>query len=348
MRSIVLGRPARAVGLGLAALVLGVGCGGGDAFRYFGGLPFPYVGSGGGTSGPGSSGTTPGSGLGGDTGGFTDPCEEPQSRKFVRISMRNQSPDYIHYFLALIALVNSDTYPTGTVCPDDISLYTSFGYQSIPAGGSTEFGNYCIEGPALIYFHRGGQFRTAGGSGTGNLASAIAPAQGSTPSYDAFFTSAGATVPIPTFILLHNPGQTAAGQALLVSQHIPSPCTQDLVSGGDPVCAQDSFYYVDETDRITGSSALGVGSGRRTPGEIQGTACECGAIAETGAQAFQVLAPSGRSAPDAACNEFMRGGRIEYVFVRDDTDPPYPQLVWQVSDSTGTRVHSFDPRANIR
>jgi hypothetical protein len=45
---------------------------------------------------------------------------------------------------------------------------------------------------------------------------------------------------------------------------------------------------------------------------------------------------------------FFRGGRIDYVFLREDTDPPFPQLVWRVTDSAGTRAQDFDPRANIQ
>jgi hypothetical protein len=256
--------------------------------------------------------------------------------------MRNLNPDdYIHYFFVLIAYVNGDAYPDGAVCPDDVDLYTSFGYREIPEEGSEEFGNYCIEGPALIYFHRSGQFRRGGGTGGSELASAIAPAQGTNATFDDFFTSGGASVPIPDQILFHNPG-TGEGAALKISIGATSPCDAIFVSG-EPDCAQDAFYYVDEADLMTGSAALGAGSGRRVPSEIQGTGCAC-----TGFQdPFQVLAPSGTTASNAECNEFLRGGLIEYVFVRDDTNPPYPQLVWRVTDQSGAEVHGFDPRASI-
>jgi len=330
--------------VGLAGGLWAAGCGGsGNAFEYF--LP-PFLATGaitGGSNAPATSGRQTGGGLGTDTGGFIDPCTESQSRKFVRIAMRNQCDDYVHYFLILIAQVNSDTYPTGAVCPTDIGLYTSFGYISVPEGQSVPLGNYCVVGPALYYFHRSGQFRSAGGTSASNLSSAIGPAQGTTPTYDGFFTSAGATVPVPNLILFHNPGTTAGGQALKVSRNNPSPCaTGDVTTAGDPDCAQDAFYYVDETDRITGSTALGVGSGRRVPGDIQGTGCEC-----TGASvAFQELAP-GTGGTNAPCNAFYRGGRIDYAFVREDTEPAYPQLLWRVTDSNGARIHDFDDRANI-
>jgi hypothetical protein len=334
---------------GLLALVVWAGCGGGGSnITALGNMLFPAFVGNGTTTGPGSTGTSTGSDVSSGSGGFTDPCSEPQARKFVRISMRNASEDYVHYFVALIALVNSDTYPEGSVCADDIALYTSFGYTSIPAGATTEFGNYCITGPALLYFHRGGQFRTAGGSSGTGLGSAIAPAQGSTPTYDLFFTSSGATVPVPDFILFHNPGTTAGGQALLVSRHLQSPCTQTVITGVEGDCSQDAFYYVDDTDRMAGSSALGAGSGRRTPAEIQGTGCQCGAVTATRQQAMQVLASSSTSALQAECNEFFRGGRVEYVFVRNDTDPPFPQLVWRVTDASGGRAHDFDSRAQVR
>jgi hypothetical protein len=118
-----------------------------------------------------------------------------------------------------------------------------------------------------------------------------------------------------------------------------------LVGNADPDCNQDAFYYVDEFDMMIGSIdiELGFGAGRRVPSEIQGTGCAC-----TGFQdPYQHLAPSGVAASSAACNEFLRGGRIEYVFVRDDTNPPYPQLLWRVTDQAGAEVHNFDPRANI-
>lgn len=324
----------------LVGLLMG-GCGGATAFEFLGGTPYPYVGQSG-TTGAGTTGRT--SGQPTTSGGFTNPCNETQARKLVRISMRNQSQDYIHYFLVMIAFVNSEDYPTGGVCAADIPLYTSFGYTSVPAGSAQEFGNYCIPGPALVYFHRGGQFRGAGGTGGAGLASGLAPAQGSTPSFDSFFTSAGAPVPVPDIILFHNPGNTAQGQALKVSRNIPSPCSTAVQTAGDPACQQDSFYYVDENDRIAGSTALGTGSGRRVPAEIQGTGCQCLGLSE----GWQELAPSGQSASGAACNQFFRGGRIEYVFVRDDRDPPYPQLLVRVTDAGGARAQDFDPRSGIR
>ncbi len=328
--------------IGLVAGLALAGCaggGGGSPFGFFG-SPFPTIHSGG-TVGPGSSGQTPG-GTGGGATGSTDPCNEPQRRKFVRITMRNASTDYVHYFLALIAFVNGPEFPGGAVCPSDIPLYTAFGYTSIPAGAAVEFGSFCIDGPALLYFHRGGQFRTAGGSGTTGLASAIAPAQGTTPTYDNFFGSAGATVPVPNVILFQNPG-TGEGAALKISRSDPAPCSTSTAVNIDPACRQDAFYYVDQTDRLAGSTALGPGSGRRVGSEIQGTGCECLGIN----QPYQLLAPSDVSASDAVCDLFFRGGTINYVFVRNDTDPPFPQLVWRVTDSNGARAHDYDPDANI-
>jgi hypothetical protein len=325
------------------AFLAGTGCGGaGNAFEFLG-SPFTYVGQAASTGGPGSTGRTTGGATSGSTT-FTDPCAQPQTLKFVRISMRNQSPDYVHYSMVLIAFVNSTQYPLGAVCATDISLYTSSGYTSVPAGASVPFGNYCLTGPALYYFHKGGQFQSAATAAGGSLASAIAPAQGTTPTYDGFFTSAGAMVPVPDQILFHNPGSTASGQALKVSRNNPAPCaTGTTTTTGDPSCQQDAFYYVDDSDRLAGSTALGFGSGRRVPSEIQGAGCECLGTSD----AFQVLSPAS-SGQGAACNQFFRGGRIDYVFVRDDTDPPFPQLLWRVTDSNGTRVHDFDSRANIR
>ena len=255
--------------------------------------------------------------------------------------MQNLAPDaYVHYFLVLIAYVNGETYPDGAVCPDDVQLYTSFGYTEIPEGEREPFGNFCIEGPALIYFHNGGQFRS-GGAGSSQLASAIAPAQGTSGRYDSFFTSGGATVPIPNEILFHNP-DTGDGQPLKVSRNTGFPC-DELFASGDPDCLQDAFYYVDESDLPTGTNTLGVGSNRRVPSEIQGTGCEC-----TGFQdPFQSLAPSGTSGANARCNEFLRGGRIEFIFLREDTNPPFPQLIWRVTDQSGAEVHGFDSRANL-
>jgi hypothetical protein len=256
--------------------------------------------------------------------------------------MRNASEDYIHYFLVLVAFVQSDTFPDGTVCPEDIPLYTAFGYVEIPEGQQQEFGSYCFPGPALVYFHRSGQFRTAGGAS--QLGSAIAPAQGSQATYDTFFNSAGATVPVPTAIIFHNPG-TGEGAALKVSRNVSNPCGQIVGGGtsGPSLCQQDAFYYVDEQDRLVGSTALGTGSGRRVPSEIQGTASECLGF-DNG---VQQLAPSNRTAASARCNEFLRGGRIDYVFVRVDTEPPFPQLVWRVTDAAGGIAHNFDSRAQV-
>jgi len=323
------------------SLLYAAGCASNRALTAIGGTPFFFV----------PSGTVPpsGDGTGGESSFFdsggranVDPCSEPNARKFIRISMRNLSPDsYIHYFLVLIAYVNGETYPDGAVCPDDIDLYTASRYTEIPEGAEREFGNYCIEGPALLYFHDGGQFRRAGGVGGAQLASAIAPAQGTNATFDSFFTSGGTPVPVPNLILFHNPG-TGEGAALKISANDSAPC-DIMIVGGDPDCDQDAFYYVDDTDFITGSNALGIGAGRRVPSEIQGTGCEC-----TGFQdPFQSLAMSGTTATGAGCNEFLRGGLIEYVFVREDTSPPFPQLLWRVTDQSGAEVHDFDPRGNV-
>lgn len=329
--------------LGVLGVLGGVGCKSiGSAFEFLG-TPFLVYNPEGGAAGPTSSGRQTGGGLG-EEGATVDPCLEPQARKLLRISMRNQASEHVHYFLALIALVNGTEYPEGAVCEDDIPLYTAFGYESIPRGTTRAFGNYCVSGPALLYFHRTGQFRAAGGTGGRSLASAIGPAQGTTPTYDNAFTSAGLTVPVPNFILFHNPGTTAEGQALKVSESLQDPCNRQVVQFADPPCEQDSFYYVDETDRRAGSSALGFGSARRVPGDIQGSACQCRGLA----QGYQRLASASSSASAAQCDEFFRGGRIDYVFIKDDTDPPYPQLLWRVTDSAGARAHDFDSRASIR
>lgn len=304
------------------------------------GQPFPIVGSGGGVTVPGSTGTTPGGATGG-AAGTADPCDETQARKFIRISMRNASPDFIHYFLLLIAEVNGVEYPTGAVCADDIPLYTSFGYTLIPAGSEREFGNFCIVGPALFYFHRGGQFRGAGAQGLG---SAIAPAQGSSATFDGFFGTNGAQVPVPNRIIFHNPGTTSEGLALKVAFSSTTPCVPGSDLLVDPACLQDGFYYVDENGFRAGSTVLGTGSYVRVPSEIQGTGCQCG----LGNEPASSLAPPGTLPANAQCDQFFRGGRIDFAFVREDTEPPFPQLVWRVSDVSGTRIHDFDPRANIR
>ncbi len=318
-----------------------VSCGGGSgAFQFLYGTPFFSVGALSAAAGPSSTGIQSGGGLGATGGGFVDPCDEPRTRKFVRISMRNLSREYIHYFLVLIARVNGETYPEGAVCADDISTYTAFGYTQVAEGQRISFGNYCLEGPLLYYFHQGGRFQGAGGSS--NLGSAIGPAQGSTPAYDSFFTSGGANVPVPDDILFHNPG-TGEGATLHLSDIQNNPCDVIIASNADSDCEQDAFYYVSQDDRLAGSTGLGFGSGRRVPNDIQGTGCQCG----LGADAVQTLAPSGTSSGDAACNQFFRGGRIDYVFVREDTDPAFPQLLWRVTDAVGGRAHDFDPRAGI-
>jgi hypothetical protein len=317
------------------------GCASGTSALSLVGSPFTFVGSGEAST----PATTDGSStfFNGGTRVNVDPCSESNARKFIRISMRNLATDsYIHYFLTLIAFVNGELYPEGAVCPDDVDLYVQNGYTEIPAGLAQEFGNYCIVGPALVYFHENGQFRRGGGAGGSQLASAIAPAQGTSATYDSFFGSAGATVPVPDLILFHNPG-TGEGAALQISRSDSSPCDETVDQFVDSDCTQDAFYYVDEFDVLLGSNALGFGSGRRVPNEIQGTGCECSGFQDP----FQRLAPSGVAASNARCYEFLRGGRIEYTFVRDDREPPFPQLLWRVTDQSGAEVHAPDPRANI-
>jgi hypothetical protein len=328
-----------AAGLVLAGILASswtTGCASGTRASSF--LPLPLFRA---FTGTGDTGPIGGGGGGDDSGffggggrGSLDPCEESQNRKFVRISMRNlDADDSIHYFLLMIAFVNGDVHPDGAVCPDDTAIYTSFGYSEIADGASREFGNVCIVGPALVYFHEGGRFR----SPTGTLASGIGPALGSQPTFDSFFTSAGALVPVPNRIIFHNPG-TGDGAFLKISVSDPAPCFIAPILG-DPECAQDAFYYVDDNDLLIGSTGLGIGSGRRTPSEIQGTGCECLGFDE----AFHTLAPSSADA-NALCNEFLRGSRIDYVFLRQDTMPPFPQLLWRVTGLNGGVVHAFDSR----
>jgi hypothetical protein len=318
------------------------------------GSPFQYSGNPVGTSNFGSSGqsgpigTVSGSGgtASGNDRSAVDACELADNRKFVRISMRNLSNTYVHYFFVAIAFIQptetTDGYIDGAVCPDDVDLYTAFGYTRVGAGQLFEFGNYCFQGPCLVYFHRTGQFQR-GGSGTQSLASAIAPASGpSAPAYDNFFTSTGAAVPVPDFIMFHNPG-TGQGARLKISRNQSSPCSEQSAVPGAPNCQQDAFYYVTESDLLDGSTALGAGSSRRVPSEIQGSQCECIGSNDP----WQVLAPDGVSGANAECFEFLRGGRIDYVFVRDDVDPPYPQLLWRVTDGNGSVAHNYDPDSSV-
>lgn len=334
------------VAAGLAGTIAGTGCGsGGQGFEFLGGIfPLnpPPAGGGGNGGGGGSSGG--GGGLGGGLGGgsreFVDPCTLPDARKLIRISMRNDSEDFVHYFLLLVANINEGANEgAGSVCPDDIDLYTTFGYQLVADGAVRELGSVCVVGPALFYLHRGGQFRAGGASG---LASAIGPAAGASSTFDAFFTSSGASVPIPDFIYFSNTG-SGEGRSLLISRPILSPCSA-ITLAGDPICEQDGFYYVDETDRIVGTTALGFGSGRRVSAEFQGTGCQCLGSNDP----FQLLGPARAAAANARCNEFLRGGRIDYVFIRDDQEPPVPQLVWRVTDANGSIVHAFDERTGVQ
>lgn len=267
-----------------------------------------------------------------------DPCDESNARKFVTISLRNDNDlDHIHYFLILVAFVNGDVYPDGAVCPDDVGLYRSFGYQEVTEGQSRSFGNYCIEGPALVYFHENGSF--VSGSG---FAAAIPPAQGQIPTFDDEFTSSGLLTPVPNQIIWHNPG--FGGGAQLNTSVLPvEACNIIDTALITAVCSQDAFYYVDETDQPAGTISLGQGSAIRTGSDIQGTDCQAGFGNFSGSQ----LAPSSASASDALDNEFLRGGFIEYVFIRNDTQPPIPQLVWRVTDSAGAIAQDFDPRSGV-
>ena len=326
---------------GVLAGVTLTGCAADGQFQ-FSGTPFPLTGeSSGGISGPTSASRSPGQGSSSTANDFVDACEEPQARRSIRISMRNLSQDYIHYFMLMIAYVDEDGVGDGAVCPDDVARYRQFGYRQVPSGSGIEFGNYCIVGPALYYFHQSGQFRRAGTQGLG---SAIGPARGTSATYDGYFGANGASIPVPDVIMFHNPGTGAEGAALKVSTSASFPCDDNVVEVGvDPDCRQDAFYYVDQQDVRAGSTVLGAGSYVRVPSDIQGTGCEC-----LGAQAAaSELAPSGTTAATADCYQFLRGGRIDYVFVRDDQDPPYPQLLWRVTDSSGARAHDFDARADI-
>lgn len=327
----------------VAALLAGIaaGCAGTPGIGPLFGSPFPNNGTGGGGTGQGPGGT----GSGGTGGGATnvgelqlDPCAVSDPQKFIRISMRNQaSIDFVHYFLLLVAFVETDGQE-GAVCAEDISLYTQFGYRLLASDEA--FGSLCLPAGSLVYFHQSGRFRTTSGSGNTGLGSAIAPASGTNPTYDEFFSASGRQVPVPNWIIFHNPG-TGDGARLQISIPNAAPCLEGgFFPTGGSICTQDAFYYVNSGDSINGSSALGAGSGRRVPAEIQGSFCECGGVA----QPVQQLALTGT--PD--CFEFTRGGSIQYVFLRDDRQPPFPQLVWRVNSASGQLVQDFDPRSGVR
>lgn len=334
-----------------------LGCGGGaeGLNSLLGTSLFPS----GSTSSSGSSGSSnSSSGSGSSSGSATDadPNTLSVEKKLIRISMRNLSSDTVHYFLLMVGFVRGDAYPTGGVSASDIAFYTNQanGYTEIPAGQTVAFGNYCINGPAVYRFHLNGQFKGGGGK----LASAIGPAQGTTPTYDNYFTSAGAQVAVPDVILFHNPG-TGDGQDLQLAFTNPTPCAAGTLLGASN-CGQDAWYYVDEQDLPSGSNS-GADAYVRYPNGIQGTGCQCGgAPASFGvadqlvsgvafsAQAGQLRAPSGLSASSAQCNQFFRGGRIDYVFLRNtDILPTPPQLVWKVTDGSGATAHTFDPRSGV-
>ena len=323
--------------IGLASTI-SMGCGGfGDAAGLLGA---PLIGrnQAGGGGGGGGGGGDPGNPFtGGGGAGLLDPCQESLSRKYVRITMRNSNPDdFIHYFVAFVAFdYDAVANPEGAVCPADAALYTEFGYQRIADGSAVDFGKYRIPGPAYFYYHENGRFRSATG-GSAVTASAIPPAQGtSTPTFDTFFGSGGARVPVPNVILFHNPGG-AAGGPLRISRNIQESCDQD------------AFYYVDESDRLAGNTSTGPGSARRIAREIQGTGCECPGVGVfLDAEGAQSLIAPGTPIRNRNCNQFARGGRIEYVFLRQDSDPPVPQLVWRVSDSTGAVIQDFDSRVTV-
>ena len=335
--------------LGIAGLFVLNGCGsGGTGWDYLG-SPFYYAPTSSGTSGPSSTGQTTAGQLSQNDRTPVDPCTEPLASKYITISMRNLSSEYIHYFFVAIAFVDvdesddnaivptfdSNPFPNGAVCPEDIPLYRQNGYIEIGSGAFVEFGDYCITGPALYYYHKNGSFRTSAGTGTTGLGSAIAPAQGTIPTYDNFFGSGGARLPIPDIILFHNPGGT-----LKISRSVVEPCSL-LSVVGDPICERDSFYYVSEDDVIAGSRDLGLGSGRRVPNNVQGAGCECLGVS----QPYQLLAPSRLPAIGLNCSEFMRGGRIDYLFVQVNETPLPPQLLWRVTDAFGSLVHDFDARS---
>ncbi len=327
-------------------LALGCAGGGGTPNRF--GSPFTFLPGGGGTTGPGNSGVNPGGALAGNDRSNVDPCTLPQNERFIRISMRNNNPDdFIHYFVAFVAFVNdpagANGFVDGAVCPTDTALYRANGYtREIPAGGQQQFGNYCIQGPALIYFYENGAFRQTGGMGNASLASAIGPASGAVPTFDSFFTAAGAQIPVPNLIIWHNPG-TGSGASLLTTPISSDPCNP-ATGSGLANCSRDAFYYVDEFDLLAGTPTRGAGSGRREPNEIQDTACLSGSPDE----GWHQLAPAGVSAANALDFEFLRGGRIEYVFIRDDLDPPVPQLVWEVTDARNVVAHTFDPATGVQ
>ncbi|MCK4342138.1 MAG: hypothetical protein KAY37_10500, partial [Phycisphaerae bacterium] len=336
------GLMALVVVIGLVGGLVSSGCAGGAGSSTLDFYGSPYYSTGPQEStaqGPGSSGRVPGGTLGGGSRVNVDPCQETPQRKQIRISMRNISSDYIHYFLVLVAYVNSDTHPDGAVCPEDTSMYESAGYIYISEGDESPFGNECIEGPALYYFHEKGRFQ---GAGTTGLASAIAPAQGTSATYDAVFGPSGKQMPVPDIIWFHNP-DTGEGKHLKYSPGLSDACDPNVIEIAAGPCDQDSFYYVDSFDMKAGSNPGGGDPYVRFPSEIQGTGCLCG----LGNDPWAALAPSGATAADKRCNEFFRGGRVDFVFLRDDTEPPYPQLVWRVTDSSNGLAHDFDERAEI-
>ncbi len=144
--SMRLSRTLRVASVTLVAAMAGCGAGG-SPYSLFGSPFTNYVGR----TGSGGNGTGIQIGGGNQLGSRddSDPCTLDDARKFVSVSMRNYSTDYVHYFVVFIAFVRGDVYTDGAVCADDEALYLRNGYTKVNAGSQVTFGSYCLQGPVL-------------------------------------------------------------------------------------------------------------------------------------------------------------------------------------------------------
>lgn len=233
------------------------------------------------------------------------PCDVSASRRFVRITMQNTSPSYIHYHMHLVA----EAGPSASICEDEIEKYTAFGYVQLPAGepldiGGVTFRSIDTRNSWLWYYHDNGRFRVNPTDTNSALLAGIAPAQAGSTSFDTFWINR--VVPLPEYILFDDRTQATDTNE----------------------CNHIAFYYVNAAGQAIRPGV--------TTDQVQGTRCEC--LGRT--DATQAAMPINVSDTDAACFQYPRGARIIFTFIQQDTLPPVPQLVWNVLSPTGIPIHS--------
>jgi hypothetical protein len=279
-----------------------------------------------------------------DGDGIGDACEPVPAIGTVRITLRNATPSFVHYFMHLVA----EAGPTASVLPSQVSRYTAAGYCALPVGQDLFIGDiqFALSDPAnqwLWYYHACGLFPCTGAATTmcdgcsGSSCSTCvfdlaSPCPNTTGSHT--FLSSG--IVAPTSVATLPQDEFWRNRTMPAPDHILFYEHPGVPSPGGNVCLHESFFFYpvapDDTPMVP-ADPRSVPANVGRPNQIQGTRCDCTPLSPA---AVQSLTPSGVPDGSSACNQYPAQASITYTFVDDATY----RLVWEVRSGLGTLIHA--------